>query len=201
MKSEQRIITIGREFGSGGHKVAESLGRLMGIPVLDKNILVSVAKEAGADADLLEKYDKTPRRYFISRTVNGFSNAPEINVAQMQFDYLRKKAEAGESFIIIGRCGDAVLHEHPGRVSVFVLAEQEFKIRRIMDLYKMSRDDAQAEMARRDRTRKNYYNQFCAQFGRYKWGDSRNYDLSVNSARLGIDGTAELIYEYVKRSF
>ena len=107
MKSEQRIITIGREFGSGGHKVAESLGRLMGIPVLDKNILVSVAKEAGADADLLEKYDETPRRYFISRTVNGFSNAPEINVAQMQFDYLRKKAEAGESFIIIGRCGDA----------------------------------------------------------------------------------------------
>ena len=134
MKSEQRIITIGREFGSGGHKVAESLGRLMDIPVLDKNILVSVAKEAGADADLLEKYDETPRRYFISRTVNGFSNAPEINVAQMQFDYLRKKAEAGESFIIIGRCGDAVLHEHPGRVSVFVLAEQEFKIRRIMDL-------------------------------------------------------------------
>ena len=65
----------------------------------------------------------------------------------------------------------------------------------------MRRDEAQAEMARRDRTRKNYYNQFCAQFGRYKWGDSRNYDLSVNSARLGIDGTAELIYEYVKRSF
>ena len=92
--AEQLIITLGREFGSGGHEVARLLAQRFCLPLLDANMLRQIAQEKGVDSGRLERYDEQPRNHLLYRTVNGFSNAPGDNIAQMQFQYLRQRAGA-----------------------------------------------------------------------------------------------------------
>ena len=92
---KQLIITVGREFGSGGHIIAAKLAEHFGIQLLDSNILAEVAKKSNASEEYLKKYDESARNLFFSRTVNGFSNSPEEIIAQMQFDYIKQKSDAG----------------------------------------------------------------------------------------------------------
>ena len=101
---KQLIISIGREFGSGGHEIAEILAKHYGLNLYDKNLLQEIANEKSVEVKNLEKYDEVPRNLFMTRTVKGYSNSAEENLANMQFDYLRKKAESGESFVVVGRC-------------------------------------------------------------------------------------------------
>lgn len=192
--NHQTIIVIGREFGSGGREIATGLARRFGLPLYDKSILEQVALSQGVAPEILERYDEKPRNIFTSRSVKGFSNSPEENVAQMQFDYLRRKAEEGESFVVLGRCAEEVLKDCPGLVSIFVLADIGFKKARTMAHDNTPEDLALELMAHRDRKRKYYHNQYC----RGKWGDSRNYDLCINSARLGISGTIDLLEQYIR---
>ena len=121
---KQLIITVGREFGSGGHIIAVKLAEHFGIQLLDSNILAEVAKKSNASEEYLKKYDESARNLFFSRTVNGFSNSPEEIIAQMQFDYIKQKSDAGESFVVIGRCADYILRENPALVRVFVLGDR-----------------------------------------------------------------------------
>ena len=129
----------------------------------------------------------------MSRTVRGMNNSPEQNVAQLQFDYLRKKADSGESFVIVGRCSETILKGNTGLISIFVLGDMETKIERIMRLYQKSRKDAEELILEKDRKRKKYHNSHC----RIKWGDSRNYDLSINSSRLGIEESVRILSQYI----
>lgn len=116
--SDQLIITLGREFGSGGHAIAEELSRRLGITLYDHNLLDAVAAEMNVDVSELRKYDEKPRRLFLSRNENGFSSSAEENVAFLQFHYLKERAEAGESFIVVGRCAESVLRDYPNKISI-----------------------------------------------------------------------------------
>ena len=131
--SDQLIITLGREFGSGGHAIAEELSRRLGITLYDHNLLDAVAAEMNVDVSELRKYDEKPRRLFLSRNENGFSSSAEENVA-----FLKERAEAGESFIVVGRCAESVLRDYPNKISIFVLGDQEQKCKRIMEIYQLS---------------------------------------------------------------
>jgi cytidylate kinase len=93
--SNQKIISIGREYGCGGRAIAEKIAEHYGLPLYDKNLLEEVAKTLDIDADNLEKYDEVPKNIFASRTVNGYSNSVQENIAHLQFDELKKKADAG----------------------------------------------------------------------------------------------------------
>lgn len=190
---KQLIISIGREFGSGGHEIAEMLSREFGIALYDKNLLQHIAEENKIEGKHLEKYDEKPRNMWITRTVRGYSNSTEENLANMQFDYLKKKAEAGESFVIVGRCAESILKNCPGLVSIFVLGDWENKVERVTRLYDMSYEDAETFIYRQDVKRKNYHNCYC----KGKWGDSRNYDISVNSSKLGEKMTAQVLTDYI----
>lgn len=190
---EQFIIVISREFGSGGHEIASALAKKFGIPFYDKNILEQITQGSTLSLEELKHYDESPRNMFMSRSVRGFDNAPQTHVAKMQFSYLREKAAQGESFVLLGRCGEEVLKDVSNLISVFVLADTEFKKTRIMARGDTDEDTALELMARNDRRRKYYHNQYC----RGKWGDSRNYDLCINSARLGIEGTVEYLGRYI----
>ena len=192
---KQLIISIGREFGSGGHEIAEILAKHYGLNLYDKNLLQEIANEKSVEVKNLEKYDEVPRNLFMTRTVKGYSNSAEENLANMQFDYLRKKAASGESFVIVGRCSEDILKEYEGLVSIFVLGDMEEKIKRIMDREDVDRLKAEESIAYHDRKRKTYHNHFC----RGKWGDSRNYDLSINSSKLGIDKTIDMLEDYIRR--
>ena len=194
---KQIIVSIGREFGSGGHEIATKIAEYFNIPMYDRNILEAIADEKGIDADTLHKYDEKPKKHVISRTVRGFSNSIEQNIVEMQFDYLRRKARSGESFVVVGRCSEIVLQEHPSLVSIFVLGEPHHKTERVMRIYHLTEEEAQQKMARHDKSRKAYHNQYS----KYHWGDSRNYDICINSTTLGVDKTAEYLEKFIKAKF
>ncbi len=193
--NKQVIISIGREFGSGGHAIAESLSKRFRLPVYDHNILREIAGEKKLDHKELELYDEVPKSRLLSRTVRGYSNSPEENIANMQFEFLRKLSERGTSFIVVGRCAESVLKDFPGLISIFILADSEAKIERIRKIGGLSRASAQAAIYNHDRSRKTYHNYYCVG----KWGDSRNYDICVNSTKLGIEGTADMLEAYIRR--
>ncbi|MCI8403733.1 MAG: cytidylate kinase-like family protein [Clostridia bacterium] len=192
--SEQLIISIGREYGSGGHDIADELAKRFGLEVYDVNILREIAVEKNLDASLLEKYDEVPKRRFISRNVRGYSNSPEENIANIQFEFLQKKAKEGKSFVVVGRCSETILKDYKGLITIFVLADRDVKIERVSTIRKMSVAEAEATMNRHDRKRKEYHNYYCTG----KWGDSRNYDISINSSKLGIADTADYLEQYIK---
>ena len=117
----------------------------------------------------------------------------EENIANMQFDYLQKKAAKGESFVVVGRCAETMLKAYPALVSIFILGDWDHKVERVKKLYNMSAAEAETYIVRRDKKRKNYHNYYCDG----KWGDSRNYDISVNSSKLGEKATADMLAEYI----
>lgn len=192
--SEQLIISVGREFASGGHVIAEQIAKTFNLPLYDRNILGEIAGEKMVDAYELEKYDEVPRKRLLSRSVRGYSNSPEENIANMQFEYLIKKAEEGKSFVVVGRCSEVILKEYDGFISIFILGDKSAKKERIMNILGASSDEAEAMMKRNDKKRKEYHNYYCNS----KWGDSRNYDISINSSKLGIDKTAKFLEEYIR---
>ncbi len=194
-KKQQIIISVGREFGSGGHEISEKLSEIFGIELYDKNILEHIAELKNVNVADYEKYDEVPRNLVFSRKVKGFSNSMEENIANIQFNYLKKKAEEGESFVVVGRCAETVLKQYPALVSIFVLSDWDAKVKRIMRIYGLSEKDAESYITRKDRKRREYHNYYCD----IKWGDSRNYDISINSSKLGEEETAKMLAEYVKK--
>lgn len=189
---KQLIISIGREFGSAGHEIADRLAKHYGLPLYDHNLLREVAKERGLDASVLEEFDEKKRNKLLTRTVRGMSSSPAQNVAQIQFDFLREKAESGKSFVVVGRCSEYVLKDY-GVVSIFILGDMDTKIARIRRLYNKTEKEARFMIADRDRSRKAYHNSHCP----VKWGDSRGYDLSLNSSRLGMDESVKILTNYI----
>ena len=194
MESKQLILAVSREYGSGGHVIAEDLARRFQLPLYDRNILEEIANEKKVDSGNLEKYDEVPKSRLFSRTVRGYSNSPEEQIARMQFDFLRKKAERSESFVIVGRCAETILKGYPGLITIFVLGDLSVKIERIAAINRISRLDAERMITRYDKKRKSYHNYYCD----VKWGDSRNYDLCINSSKLGIERTADTLEQYIQ---
>ncbi len=190
---KQLIISLGREFGSGGHIIAHKLAEKYDLPVYDRNILQEIARERNLDGKDLEEYDEVKRNKLFSRTVRGFNNSPAHNVAYLQFDYLKKMAADGKSFVVIGRCAETILNEYDALVSIFVLADEADKIERVMERHHVEFKEAVDLCESMDKRRKQYHNSYCAG----KWGDSRNYDISINVSRLGIDETVRVLCDYI----
>ena len=190
----QFIISIGREYGSGGHEIGRHLAERLGVDFCDRNMLDRIAEEKDTSAENLRKYDETPKRFLLSRTVRGFSNSPEEIIARMQFEYLEKKSKSGESFIVVGRCAESVLKDCEGLISLFITGDEDAKIDRVAEHRSMTRDQAKMAILRHDKKRKAYHNYYCEG----KWGDSRNYELTINSSKLGIMGTVDILEQYIR---
>ncbi|MCF0130727.1 MAG: cytidylate kinase-like family protein [Pseudobutyrivibrio sp.] len=190
----QFIIALGREYGSGGHEIATKLSERLGIPLYDRNMLDQMAEKNGINSENLHQFDEKSRLHGLTRTVRGHSSSAQDHVAQIQFDFIRGKAEEGESFIIVGRCGEQVLKGYKGLVTIFVRGDEDVKAERICRLYHLSDKEARMKMHNHDKKRKAYHNSHS----QIKWGDSRAYDLLVNSSKLGIDATTDFIESYVR---
>lgn len=191
---KQMMISISREFGSEGHLIGEKIAKDFGITLYDRRLLDAVAEEKGMDVEFLKKHDEKPKNRILSRTVKGHSNSMEENIAHMQFEFLQKKAESGESFVVIGRCSETVLKDYEGLISIFVLGEKEHKIEHVMKEYHLSRKEAIQKIKRHNRNRKAYHDHYS----KHKWRDSRTYDLCINSSKLGLEETAEILEMYIK---
>ncbi|MFR5844655.1 MAG: AAA family ATPase [Oscillospiraceae bacterium] len=193
---KQIIVAIGREHGSGGHYIADLIARELGVKLYDK---VSIEKEitsGGYSEELVSEMDEKPVNFFASRRIGRFSNSLEVNVAEKTFAMLRSKAAEGESFVVIGRCGEQVLENNPNCISIFICGDPQFKLNRVMNKLGLNAEQAIEEIRNVDRSRKNYHNYYCDT----KWGDARGYDLTVKSNVLGCERTAEMLVGYI-RSF
>ena len=145
------------------------------------------------DNNRITEFEEKPKNVFLSRSVKGYSNSLEENMARMEFEYIREKAKEGESFVIVGRCSEDVLKDYEGLVSIFVKGDIEAKTARIMKRLNMNEEDALDEIKKQDKNRRRYHNQYSE----HKWGDSRYYDMCINSSRLGLEKTARLIEKYI----
>lgn len=190
----QIIISVGREFGSGGRVIAETLAKRFNIPIYDRHLITEIAEKTGLTPEQIEKYNENPKKKIISRRVRGYSNSIEDNVAEMQFNFLKEKSESGESFVVVGRCSETKLKGNPALISFFILADTDAKIKRIMEVYELSKDEAIEFIRKKDKKRKRYHNYHCSGH----WGDSRLYDLCINSTRLGIEKTVDYLESYIR---
>lgn len=195
--NEQMIISISREYGTGGREIATEIAKGYSLDLYDRNILEEIFREKNHILDLesLREHDEKPKNVLTSRSVRGHSNSMEENIAQMQFEFLREKADSGKSFVVLGRCSETVLADYEGLISIFIKGGIEARKRRIMDLYHLTEDDALGKIKRHDKYRKQYHNLYSE----FKWADLRNYDLCINSSLLGIEGTIETIRQVVDR--
>ncbi len=191
---KQTIISISREYGSAGHEIARNIASDLGLKFYDRGMLDEIAKTMNVDVEVLQKYDEKPRNFILSRRVGTHTNSMEEIIAEFQFDFIRKKAEEGESFVIVGRCAETVLKDFDRLISIFITGERQHKIDRVMEHFQISESQAIAKMTRHDRTRKQYHNRHSDA----KWGDSRLYDLCMNSSPLGIPGTIRVLENYIQ---
>lgn len=194
MGEKQVLISVSRTYGSAGHAIAAKIAEDLGLPLYDRNLLEQMTNEKVIKNDEFKKVDDRPHIWMGSRRVRGYSNSVEENLLELQFDYLRKKADAGESFVIVGRCSETALAGREGLISIFVNGDSEARLARIMEIQKLSKREAAGKIKRVDNARKTYHNRFS----KGRWGDSRGYDLCINSTRLGVEGTAELLEKYIE---
>ena len=200
MSKEIRIINIGREFGSGGRAVAAELGRLLGIPVYDNELITKAAEESGFSKQLFAGKDERRSLFSISSFFSSGRYSMSDNylsdneLFKIQGNVIRKLADESPC-VFIGRCSDYILRDRNDTLDVFVCAPMEERITRICERENLSREDAEDLIIRKDRTRKTYYDYFT--FG--DWGMASNYDLCIDSSKLGIEGTARFIIEFKDR--
>lgn len=192
---KQLIISIGREFGSGGHEIGERLAKRFQIPFYDHHLMEEIAEIRDLDHEALAQYDEeNQQKPPITRTVRGMSSDHAKNIAEIQFDHMKKMAADGKSFVIIGRCSEEILKGHPALISFFMLADIDNKIQRIARIYKVSEDEAAEMIQERNKKRMTYHNTYC----KMKWGDARNYDLCVNTSRMDVDRIVDFLEGYIR---
>jgi cytidylate kinase len=193
------IITIGRQFGSGGHEIGEKLSRKLGIPLYDKELIKLIAKESGLCEKVLESYDEKPTNSLLYSIVmdvypSVMYSGPTIDqqIYQAGYDTIRNLSK--ESCVIVGRCADYILRDCPDLISVFVHANDDFRAERVAAEYKVSDAKAREMLVKTDKKRASYYNFQSDK----KWGMASSYNLCLESSSLGIDRSVELILNYIR---
>lgn len=192
---KQIIISVGREFGSGGHELAERLAKHYNIPLYDKEIFDHVEEKGSINAEVAKYFDEKPvSPFFYPVSMDGNYLPLEQTVANHIFDFIRTKGNTEkESFVIVGRCAEYVLRDNPNMISIFILGTKDMKIQRVMKKYDLDEKSAYNKMKRADKMRKTYHNFYADG----KWGDSRSYDICINSSTLGIDKTFKTLVAYI----
>ncbi len=189
------LITLGREYGSAGHIVAERLGRKLDIPVFDKNLITIIAKKHGLDeSTLLSSDERIGSLFFDSYAPYGpESGSVSERLFIMQSNIIKQEADKG-SAIFVGRCANDILRKYDDVLNFFIFAPKAARISYIMEADDIA-DAAAAEkiIRRMDKARRNYY-QFYTDM---KWGSTDGMDMLLNSASLGLDGCVEAIEHYL----
>ena len=201
MKDNELIINVGRQFGSGGRLVALALGRKLGIPVYDQELIAKAAEQSGFSKELFANSDEKRNLLALSSfivDVGRFGSADNYmsdnQLFVIQSYVIRSLADKGPA-IFIGRCSDYILRDRKC-LDVFVTATDEVRIKRIAERMNITPEQADSLMRKKDRTRETYYNYYT--FG--NWGVASNYDLCVDSSVLGIEGTADMIIDFCRRA-
>lgn len=201
--SNNLIITIGREFGSGGLQIGQKVAKKLGVKCYDKELLQLAAKESGFCQEIFEHQDEKPTNSFLyslvmdTYSMNGFTTAPFLDmplnhkVFLAQFETIKKIAER-ESCVIVGRCADYALSENPNCLNVFIHSSMDYKVKRVVDEFEISESKARDMIQKTDKKRASYYNYYTSK----KWGDADSYHLTMDSSLIDVDGCVDMILAF-----
>ncbi len=201
---EKTIYAIGRQFGSGGRAIGRRLAEHLHIPYYDKELLSIAAKDSGLSESLFQNADEKPTssllyslamgNYPMATGALGFNEMPlNDQLFLIQSKTIKRIAEQG-SCVIIGRCADFILRDNPDVISIFIHAPLSARVYRAVHVYEIDEDKAEDICLKNDKTRANFYNYYSDM----KWGMCRTYDLSLDSASLGIEGCIDIILKYTE---
>jgi cytidylate kinase len=200
---KNRIITISREFGSGGREIGKRLSERLHIPFYDKELLEIASKESGICRELFDRNDEAYTNSFLYSLVVGNYPVssdgriePEMPINQRiflaQFDTIKNIAAKGPC-VIVGRCADYVLKNEKNVINFFINGNTAEKKKRILERYDIEKNKVEDFIKKTDKRRASYYNYYTDM----KWGEARNFDLCINTSRTGIDGAVETMLAYI----
>ena len=198
------VITIGRQYGSGGRYVGKLLAEKLGIPFYDKEVLSEAAKNSGICEEMFEASEEQSTRSLLFSLVTGVQSRADLSAMYMdmplnhkiflaQFEAIRTIAAKGPC-VIVGRCADYVLRDDPNVVRFFVKADTQSRIARAVKYYGLEAKNAEDALRKADKRRANYYNYYTTS----SWGDVNNYDLCVDTGAIGVEGSVELMQRFIE---
>ena len=199
------VITIGREYGSGGKYIGERLAEELNLKLYDKELLNKVAEESGMDLNILEQMDEKQEECFWytfamslyqQDSLDTLSEIPSNEKIFIEQAKIIEELAQKENCIIIGRCSNVILKNKPNVLNIFVYSsELDFKVKRKMQYGNFESElEAIKAIERIDKERETYYNYFTKE----NWGDRKSYDLMIDTSKIGVDKAVELIKEYLK---
>lgn len=189
---KKKIVTISREFGSGGRTIGKMVAEQLGVPFYDKELIEKIARETGYDeAYIAEAGEYAPSKNifsyaFVGRNINGMSVSDYL--WSVQREKILEIAEAGPA-VIVGRCADYILREREDVLNVFIHAPEELREKRIVEVYGETADAPAKRLREKDRKRAINYKYYTER----EWGRAANYHLSLDSGAFGLEQCAKLI--------
>lgn len=202
MASDINVVTIGREYGSGGHEIGEKLAKRLNFAFYDNEILARAAQESGICEELFHDHDEKTTPSYLYSLVTGLSSAPGAFTLDMplnhrifmaQFEAITKLAGEGKC-VIVGRCADYVLRERKDVLNVFLYASLEERVARIMRVKEVGEERAREDIKKMDKQRQSYYNFFADS----DWGSHSHYDFMMRTDGIPTDECARLIVDFME---
>ncbi len=205
MSEDNYIINIGRQLGSGGRTIGKMLAEELDCVFYDKEILNLAAKESGFSESFFAQNDEN--KHFFKTLFhlhaqhvsdNNFypNKFSQESLFQFQADAILKASKGGRC-VFVGRCADYILRDNPNAINIFVTADIDFRITQVSNRLGCSRDEALKIIREKENTRANYYNYYTGK----KWGHASSYDICVNVCVLGLEGTKNLLSQFIKEKF
>ena len=195
-KEDNMVITISREYGSGGRYIGKLIAEKLGIKLFDKEFIEKVAYETGLSEAYIENNEQKRNilESFNSGYYSGLNNSDELFIKESE---IIKKLADTESCVIIGRCSDFILQDRKNVFNVFVYSDMENRIKRAIEFYGIDKTKAEKEIKRIDKLRANHYKYYTEK----EWNNHANYDICINSDAIGIENAANLICDMLKEKF
>ncbi len=204
--SKKVVITIARQYGSGGREIGERVAELLGIPIYDKELITDIASKGSLNEEIIKKADESAANsllYTLAMGSNvlgttmhfGYKMPLNDKLFILQSDTIKEYARAG-SCVIIGRCADYVLRDEEGVLRLFIYGDLDHRQERVRERHPEIKSSQIIDVINKtDKRRSSYYNFYTGN----KWGKYDNYDMAINSSTLGIEGTAQLVVAMAKK--
>lgn len=197
------VITVGRQYGSGGREISEQLAKRLGVAYYDDLLLQEAAKKSGLSESLFRSFDERPKSLLYSIVMNPYSISANGVIAQgnieqqvylATYNTIKKLAEEGPC-ILVGRCADYALRDRTDLTSIFITAPLEERVKRVMARNAISDSEARDRIRKTDKARASYYEYYSSK----NWGDAKSYHLCIDSACLGIDRTVDFLEQFLRQ--
>ena len=197
------VITVGRQYGSGGREIGTMLAERLGFTYYDDLLLKKAAEESGLCEELFHSFDERPKSFLYSIALDPYSfsmsglgsrGSIEQQVYLATYDTIKKLADKGPC-VLIGRCADYALKDRSDVINLFITAPLDNRVERVAKRNGISPDEAKDRIRKTDKSRASYYNFYSGK----EWGDARSYDLCIDSSLLGVEGTVELLETLVRK--